>query len=116
MADEMIVRKLKSLADPTRLHIVEFLSGCCCGQAAIRDDGDVESPTAGEVCCHITGADKINSTISHHLHDLEDSGLVRLEKRGKATLCTLHTEGLLALSAYLVGLTDPRAAKSCCND
>lgn len=104
MNDEMNPRALRALGDPTRLHIVEFLSSCCCGRAAVRDDGAVEGPTAGEVCCHITGAEKITSTISHHLHELEDAGLVKLEKRGKATLCTLRPERLIALSEYLAGL------------
>lgn len=101
MSDEMMVRQLKVLGDPTRLHIVEFLSSCCCRQASVREDGGVEGPTAGEVCCHITGAEKITSTVSHHLHELEEAGLVGLEKRGKSTLCTLKQDTLVELAAYL---------------
>lgn len=97
----MNVRAFKALADPTRLHIVEFLSSCCCSRVTVREDGDVEGPTAGEVCCHITGQEKITSTVSHHLHELEDAGLVRLEKRGKSTVCTLEAERLSSLSEHL---------------
>jgi len=114
MADEMISKSLRALSDPTRLHIVEFLSSCCCGRAAVRDDGGVESPTAGEVCCHITGADKITSTVSHHLHELEGAGLVNLEKRGKATLCTLRPEGLTTLAEYLTRLAAGNDQENCC--
>jgi DNA-binding transcriptional ArsR family regulator len=103
---------LKALADPTRLKIVEFLSHCCCLSAAIREDGAVEGPTAGEVCCHVTGAEKITSTISHHLHELESAGIVKLEKRGKATVCTLRPEALRALSGYLNALAD--GLEVCC--
>lgn len=99
-----MAKALKALADPTRLHIVEFLSGCCCGRATVRDDGGVEGPTAGEVCCHITGAEKITSTVSHHLHELEEAGLLKLERRGKTTLCILVPSALIDLAKYLSGI------------
>jgi len=114
MTGETITKAFRALSDPTRFHIVEFLSACCCGHAAVREDGGVEGPTAGEVCCHITGADKITSTVSHHLHELENAGLLRLEKRGKATLCTLRPEELLALSEQLARLAKGTDEGCCC--
>lgn len=113
MSDET-TRALKALADPTRLHIVEFLSHCCCGRAAVRENGDVEGPTAGEVCCHITGAEKITSTISHHLHELEAAGLIRIEKRGKTAVCTLRPDRLDALAAHLHRLAEGNHRNDCC--
>lgn len=110
----MTTRALKALADPTRLHIVEFLSHCCCGRAAVRDDGGVEGPTAGEVCCHITGAEKITSTVSHHLHELEAAGLISLEKRGKATLCTLRSDNLRRLGEHLIAISTGEQNEDCC--
>src|SRR5919109_2889341 len=104
MANEMIARRLKALSDPTRLHIVEFLSQCCCGQASVREDGGVEGPTAGEICCHITGAEKINSTVSHHLHELADAGLIQMERRGKAMVCTVCPGALEEVAEHLRGL------------
>jgi len=106
MANEMTQAALKALADPTRLHIVEFLSHMCCGRASVFEDGGVEGPTAGEVCCHITGAEKITSTISHHLHELEEAGLVNLERRGKTTMCTLRPDGLRQVAAELNAIAD----------
>jgi len=105
---------LKALSDPTRLHIVEFLSRCCCGRAAVRDDGGVEGPTAGEVCCHITGAEKITSTVSHHLHELEQAGLVKLERRGKTTVCTLVPATLEEVSRHLAQLAQGEGQGCCC--
>ena len=113
MASEMTMRGLKALGDRTRLHIVELLSNCCCGQGAICES-DVEGPTAGEVCCHITGADKINSTVSHHLHELEAALLIRMEKRGKCCVCTLRPEALYALSDYLRSLASGENQNGCC--
>ena len=114
MANEMNIRALKALADPTRLHIVELLSSCCCGKGAIRDNGDVEAPTAGEVCCHVSGADKITSTISHHLHELESAGLIQMERRGKTSVCTLRKEGLVVLADYLRSLASGENDNDCC--
>lgn len=99
-------KAFKALGDPTRLHIVEFLSHVCCNRVAVHEDGGVEGPTAGEICCHITGAEKITSTVSQHLHELEGCGLIQIERRGKAMVCTLRTERLRALGSYLIGLTD----------
>ena len=113
MADEMKLKAYRALSDPTRLHIIELLSRSCCGRAALRDDGGIEGPTAGEVCCHITGADKITSTISHHLHELEDAGLVQLERRGKSMVCTLDTKALIDLSNHLTKLATGKAGKCC---
>ena len=96
-------QRFKALGDPTRLRIVEFL-GCCPRTLDIAEDGAVrstEGPTAGEVCCHITGGDKITSTISHHLHELGDAGLVRIERSGKHMLCTLDREAVAGLIEYL---------------
>ncbi|MBA3726377.1 MAG: helix-turn-helix transcriptional regulator [Armatimonadetes bacterium] len=105
MNNAMNVRIFKALSDPTRLRIVECLAGACCGGTAEVDEyGAVEGPTAGEVCCRITGADKITSTVSHHLHELEDAGLIKLERRGKTTVCTLRREGLESLGAHLQSL------------
>ena len=115
MAVEMTIQVLKALADPTRLHIVEFLSRSICGRVNILDEeGGVEGPTAGEVCCHITGADKINSTISHHLHELESAGIVRLDKRGKTTVCTLIPSSLVGLSENLSKLASGENQTGCC--
>lgn len=115
MIDEMTLTVLKALADPTRLHIVEFLSRSVCGRVNLLDDaGAVEGPTAGEVCCHITGAEKITSTVSHHLHELEAAGVIRLEKRGKTTICTLAPASLISISEHLTKLASGENQTGCC--
>jgi ArsR family transcriptional regulator, arsenate/arsenite/antimonite-responsive transcriptional repressor len=93
----------KALGDPTRLHIFEFLRGCCC-PVAVGETGDirpVSGPTVGEVCCHVTGAGRINSMISHHLKELRLAGLITVERRGKNMICGVDREAVAALAAYL---------------
>jgi DNA-binding transcriptional ArsR family regulator len=91
---------------------VQFLA-CCLRTVELDDDGGVIGPTAGEVCCHITGATKISSTISHHLHELESAGLIALERKGKNTLCRLRPETFIQLSKSLT-LTSQGVQNDCC--
>jgi DNA-binding transcriptional ArsR family regulator len=107
--------RFKALGDPTRLRIYDFLRECCC-PVAIEESGEVRpvaGPTVGEVCCRITGAEKITSTISHHLKELRLAGLVTIEQRGKNRICGVNRAAALELAAYLDEgrSTDPR---DCC--
>src|SRR5260221_12756984 len=95
----------KALGDPTRLLIFEFLDSCCC-PVAVEDSGAVGpggGPTAGEVCCHITGVERITSTISHHLKELRLAGLISVERRGKRMICGVNQKAVELLAAYLAG-------------
>ena len=92
----------KALGDPTRLRIFEFLRDCCC-PVVVEDSGDVrpvEGPTVGEVCCSVTGADQITSTVSRHLRELKLAGLITIERRGKNMICGVNRDVLAGLAAY----------------
>src|SRR5437764_15264810 len=92
MDQKLAAAMFKALGDPTRLRIFEFLRACCC-PVAVDESGavmPVVGPTAGEVCCHITGAERITSTISHHLKELRLAGLITVERRGKHMLCGVN--------------------------
>jgi ArsR family transcriptional regulator len=104
----------KALGDPTRLHIFEFLRSCCC-PVAVEESGDVRpviGPTVGEVCCHVTGAEQINSKISHHLKELRLAGLITVERRGKNMICGVNREAVAALAEYL-GAEAPTDCSGC---
>lgn len=95
----------KALGDPTRLRIFEFLRHCCC-PVAVGEEGEVrpvQGPTVGEVCCNVTGAERINSTVSHHLKELRLAGLITVERRGKNMICGVNREAAATLAAYLAG-------------
>jgi ArsR family transcriptional regulator, arsenate/arsenite/antimonite-responsive transcriptional repressor len=112
-----VAAMFKALGDPTRLHIFEFLRSCCC-PVAVEENGAVRpvtEPTVGEVCCHVTGAEQINSKISHHLKELRLAGLITVERRGKNMICGVNREAVAALAAYL-GREGADASRggSCC--
>ena len=108
----------KALGDPTRLRIFEFLCQQCC-PVAVEENGDVRpvlGPTVGEVCCHVTGMDRINSTISHHLKELRLAGLITVDRRGKNMICGVNRDAVAALVSYL-GASIPHISSSdCCDD
>ena len=93
----------KALGDPTRLRIFECLRACC-GKVALGDEGEVrpaDGPSVGEVCCQVTGVEKITSTMSFHLKELRTAGLIKMERRGKHRICAVKPEVLNELAAYL---------------
>ncbi|MBB6049350.1 ArsR/SmtB family transcription factor [Armatimonas rosea] len=103
MTDEQLTTAFKALGDPTRLAIFQCLRDCC-PTAAIEEDGGIRptvGPTVGEVCCKITGAEKITSTVSAHLKELRLAGLITMEKRGKFVVCALNPSTVAALAAFL---------------
>ncbi len=103
----------KALGDPTRLRIFEFLRGCCC-PVAVGEEGEVspiEGPTVGEVCCQVTGAEKITSTVSFHLKELRTAGLISMEKRGKNMVCAVNRDAVAWLAAFF---TESEPSSTCC--
>lgn len=103
----------KALGDPTRARIFQFLLECCC-PVAVEENGDVrpsEGPTVGEVCCQVTGIDKITSTISFHLKELRQSGLITMDKQGKHMICGINREALAKLADYL---SEASKRSTCC--
>jgi ArsR family transcriptional regulator len=110
----------KALGDPTRLRLFEFLRSCCC-PVAVEDSGDVrpvEGPTVGEVCCSVTGANQITSTVSRHLRELKLAGLITIERRGKNMICGVNRDALTELSAYfgdrVMSTQDQCPDRGCC--
>lgn len=79
---EQLVVKLKALADPVRLRLVNLIA------------------QAGEACaCDLPEAlDRSQPTVSHHLKVLVEAGLLEREKRGKWAWFRVRTDELQALS------------------
>jgi ArsR family transcriptional regulator len=106
----------KALGEPTRLHIFEFLRSCS-GPVAVEESGAVRpivGPTVGDVCCHVTGAEQINSKISHHLKELRLAGLITVERCGKNMVCAVNDEAVEMLAGYLGSEAPKTCSCQCC--
>lgn len=118
ITSEEMAAMFKALGDPTRLRIFEFLRGCCC-PVAVDEAGDVRAalgPTVGEVCCNVTGAEKITSSVSFHLKELRLAGLITVERRGKNMICGINQGAVARLAGYLgtpPGTSSDRQADCC---
>lgn len=96
------VAVFKALGDSTRLRIFEFLCNCCC-PVAVGEEGEVrpvDGPTVGEVCCNVLNSPKITSSVSFHLKELRQAGLVTMERRGKNMVCCVDPDTVAKVSAY----------------
>jgi ArsR family transcriptional regulator, arsenate/arsenite/antimonite-responsive transcriptional repressor len=82
-AAQELAETFKALSDPTRVAIVNRLSG------------------VDEVCvCDLTAAFELSQpTISHHLRTLRDAGLVEVERKGTWAYYRLVPEAIEALRA-----------------
>lgn len=103
MEQKKLAAMFKALGDPTRLRIFEFLRACC-SPLAIDEAGKVRpvlGPTVGEVCCQVTGVDRITSRISFHLKELRQAGLITMERRGKNMICHINHDAIALLVHYL---------------
>lgn len=118
MTEQELAAMFKALGDPTRLRIFEFLRDCR-RPVAVGEHGDVRpvlGPTVGEVCCQVTGADRITSTISFHLKELRLAGLITTERHGKNMICAVNRDAVAGLASYLSGAAPVDNSGKCCDD
>ena len=102
MDQDDVAIMLKALGDPSRLRIFNFLRSCSCA-VALEENGDarpVNGPTVGDVCCSVFGLEKVSSTISFHLKELRNAGLIRMERKGQQMICAVDTDAVSKLADF----------------
>lgn len=85
----------KALSDPNRLAILQLLRDRC-GRGC-RVSADEERNTVSEI------AEEFRlslSTVSHHLKELRNAGLIRCEKRGQWVFCSPNEEILRSIREF----------------
>ena len=120
--------KLKLLGDPTRFKILQFLAApvesyCTRDDGVFRALGDptrvrllslIAAQPEREACvCDLTGpVDLSQPTVSHHMKQLVDAGLVTGERRGRWVYYELVPEALRELATTLEGFAAAAEARS----
>jgi ArsR family transcriptional regulator len=90
-AAERLARVFKALGDPTRVRLLSLIAA---------------SDTAEACICDLTVPVGLSQpTVSHHMRQLVDAGLVTREQRGKWAYYRLATDTLRAAAA---AITPPR--------
>lgn len=92
-----LTKIFKALSNDNRLHIYTLVrqgAGQCCVVEGV-----------GERCscvCDIGDGTKLSlSTVSHHLKELRNAGLIRCEKRGQWVYCAVDPQALEVVEAFL---------------
>jgi ArsR family transcriptional regulator len=84
---ETLARSFKALGDPTRVRLLSLI--------AATDDGEAC------ICDLITPVGLSQPTVSHHMRQLVEAGLVTREQRGKWAYYRIVDDALDALSASI---------------
>jgi ArsR family transcriptional regulator, arsenate/arsenite/antimonite-responsive transcriptional repressor len=97
----------KALSNPNRLRIFLRMVSCCPPGTKCVTDLALRQ-CVSELC---RGLEIDPSTVSHHIRELRQSGLVRTERRGKNILCWVDPETVLAAANLLTGFSMPEFLK-----
>ena len=84
----------KALADPNRLAIFQLVRERGSRVRTVKEAENSISKIAREF-------DLSLSTVSHHLRELRNAGLIRCEKRGQTVYCTPAAEALNEIERFL---------------
>ncbi len=102
--DDALSRAFRALGHPHRLTIVRALLGravaCCSGARAAECALDPASCNVGELA---TLVDVAPSTLSHHLKELQDAGVIERARQGRYLYCRVNEALLEDLAALLRG-------------
>lgn len=97
----------KALSNPNRLRIFLRLASGCDAEAASCEEGEVCA------CVGDLGRDLgiAPSTVSHHIRELYQAGLIRMERRGQTIECRADLGMLRTLMRFFGGTTVGRAMR-----
>jgi ArsR family transcriptional regulator len=97
---EKFAEMFKALSNPNRLRIFLRLISCCSPKVVT----DISSTSEPENCACVgelgQDLDIVASTISHHIKELRQAGLIRMERRGQKMECWIDSETLAALQGF----------------
>lgn len=94
---ERLAATFKALSNPSRLRIFLRLRACC-GPGRILLPGEEANCCVGEVSQELTISP---STVSHHLKELRQAGLISVRRQGQKSQCSLNREALAQLAQFL---------------
>jgi ArsR family transcriptional regulator len=93
---ERLAGAFKALSNPHRLSIFTRLASCCLPGGTCNTDADMRE------CVGKLGKDLgiAPSTISHHIKELYQAGLIKMRRRGQTVECWVDPETLDDLAEF----------------
>jgi ArsR family transcriptional regulator len=97
---EKFSEMFKALSNPNRLKIFLRLLSCC--RPGTLTTIEENMGYDGCACVGELGQDLniVPSTISHHIKELRNAGLIRMERRGQKMECWIDPETVAALQGF----------------
>lgn len=92
MKTERLVQIFKALSSEQRLRLFLMIRDNCCGREEFFD----KAFTNACECLDIS-----RSTVSHHLKELQNAGLITCERTGQSFRCRVNHEALKAVKDLL---------------
>ena len=89
-----LANAFKALSNPNRLQIFQRLLSCC-ELGAVCSAETVNGFCIGELGEHLAVAP---STLSHHIKELQRSGLIKTQRKGKNVECFVDPEKVKILN------------------
>ncbi|MGH2611207.1 MAG: ArsR/SmtB family transcription factor [Tepidiformaceae bacterium] len=87
--------QFRALGNVHRLEIFLFLASNCAPNTMTTDDRI--TACVGDLASLLTIAP---STVSHHLKELRQAGLIRMDRRGQSVECWVDTETVRELASF----------------
>ena len=94
---ELLATRLKALSNPGRLQIFRQLALCCETGTSCGSDEQAMRRCVGELG---RGLELAPSTVSHHIKELRQAGLIRVERRGQNIHCWIDPDVVRSLADF----------------
>jgi DNA-binding transcriptional ArsR family regulator len=105
---DQLCTMFKALANPQRLRVFLKLANCCAPSACDATEEGMRR-CVGDLSEDL---DVTPSTVSHHLKELRQSGLMFVERRGQKIECWVSDDALELLAAFFGDAVEKRARSS----
>ena len=90
-----LAKVFRALSDENRLAIFELIRKCCGDCCRVSED-DIDN-TVTEIARHFSLS---LSTVSHHLKELRNAGLIECRKNGRLLHCAVNREALEQIDRF----------------
>lgn len=93
---EWLAGVFKALSHPHRLHIfLRLAASCCPPNVPVTAEGQLNVGALGE------DLELAASTISHHIKELKQAGVIRVARDGQAIRCWVDPEVVQAIARFI---------------
>jgi len=101
MTDASLAKIFKALSCEQRLHLFRLINTW--NEELKKETGEYPccvgvDKSFTRACCYL---DLSRSTVSHHLKELQNAGLISCTRQGQSFLCTINHEAVAAVQSFL---------------